>query len=69
MSEQLAELKADMAHTALEGAPPLPAVLIGKEFEVRDCRYVQDRGDCLFLLALVRNACRNRLKGCNITLP
>lgn len=55
-----------MPHAALEGAAPIPAVFVREEFKVVDRRYMEDCGDRLFLLALVRNASVNRLDCGNV---
>ena len=57
-----------MPHSALECAASLPAVRIREKFEVSNRRHVEDRGDGLFLLPLVRNACLHGLKGRDIRL-
>lgn len=57
-----------MAHTAFERGASFAAVLIGNEFEIGHRRDVEDRSDCLFLLALVCDTGCHSLKGCNIGL-
>lgn len=51
-----------MAHATLEDAAPVPAMVVREEFKVVDRRHMEDCGDRLFLLALIRDACRHRLE-------
>lgn len=57
-----------MADTALEGAPPLPAVLVGKEFEIADGCHVEQCCDGHLLLVRVGNAIGYGLEGCHVRL-
>lgn len=50
-----------MPHSTLECAASLPAVCVREKFEVTNRRHVEDRGDGLFLLPLVRDACVDSL--------
>lgn len=52
-----------MAHAAFERAASFAAVLIGNKFKVSNRRNMEDRSDCLFLLAIVRYTSRNGLEG------
>lgn len=57
-----------MTHATFEDAAPVPAMFVREEFKVVDCRHMEDRGDRLFLLALVSDACRHCLEGGNVRL-
>lgn len=57
-----------MADTALEGAPSLPAMIVGKKFEVADCCHMKQRCDGQLLLALVRGTGGHCLEGRHIRL-
>lgn len=57
-----------MAHAAFKRAASFAAVLIGYKFKVSNRRNMEDRSDCLLLLAIVRYARGNSLEGGNIGL-
>lgn len=57
-----------MPHAAFECAAPFAAMGFGEKFEITYRRHVEYRGDGLFLLPLVRNACLHGLKCRDIRL-
>lgn len=57
-----------MAHPALEYAVALPAMLDGKEFEVVDCRDVQDCSPCPLLLVFAGDTGGKGLDGNAVSL-
>jgi len=57
-----------MAHPTFESRSSLPAVIVGKKFEIAYSCHVEQCGDCLFLLAFVGDTACNSLEGCDIGL-
>lgn len=57
-----------MAHSTFESRSSLPAMIVGEKFEVAYRCHVEQRGDCLLLLAFVGNASGDSLEGCYVSL-